>query len=325
MPIHLNPFRLYKGRVCLNHGLLVDILRSSQRFWVAYKDLLELNGKKESDVKELKEVMKKMGLKPNHKGKITTKKKLKVCDRVTKDFDVGLRELDNMMNNLARIILDDETFLYRAVKELRDLYIKFRHIKHLPDHMRHKTQHELHYLMEYMEKKQHHAWVISKAHSRGAFKFREVSILSERSQRRRIRRQTLELDHLRNRIEPLRDKIENLRSVRTHDDIHRLHNEITELLKLYHEEISDLSHIMHEADILIRRTEKLFHHIALEADHLEFKDLKKKVKKYDKRFHQLMRKIESQARRECIDLKKIVGGLPKPEGHKEKLHLARAA
>ena len=106
--------------------------------------------------------------------------------------------------------------------------------------------------------------------------------------RRRIRKQTIELDHIRNRIEPLTTKVEKLRVVRTHDDIHRLHAEISEILHLYNEELHNLKHIMHESDVIIRRTEKLFKAIEQEAEPLGMKMLNKDIKGYAKKFKKLL-------------------------------------
>ena len=308
MPIHLNPFRLYRGRLCLNHGLLVNILRSTQRFWIAYKHLLELNGKRQSSVKELRTVMDKMGLKT--KKKLSRKQSANALATVHVAFEEGLKDLENMFSSLNRIIRDDETFLFRAVKELKTLYLKFMKIGHIPDYMRNNVLYRLYALMEHMEEKQRHAWVVSKAHARGYVKLADISIFSTRTERRRIRRQTIELDHLRNRIEPLKNKIARLSRIRTHEQIHTLHSDIEKLIELYQKEITDLGHIMHEADVLIRRTENLFKAIEKEAEELNLKGLKRKVSTYSKKFRKLLLKIEKQARREYLDIDHIVKKLP---------------
>ncbi|MBI5880625.1 hypothetical protein HZB90_00680, partial [archaeon] len=67
MPIHIYPLKLYTNTLCLNHGLLVDILRNSQIFWEAYRELLDIAGKRESDEKELRVLMQKMDLAPKQK------------------------------------------------------------------------------------------------------------------------------------------------------------------------------------------------------------------------------------------------------------------
>jgi hypothetical protein len=315
MPIHLNPFRLYKGRVCLNHGILVEMLRCTQKFWVAYQQLLEINSKKESNIKDLNTLMKKMELTPKDKGKITLKKRLKAQAEITKNFDDGINELDTMSKNLTRIIYDDETFLYRAVKQLRGLYLKFGKIKHVPDHMRNSALRNFHALLVKMNKFQEHTWVIAKAHARERFKIAEVSIFTTRSKRRHIRKDTIELDHICNRIEPLKEKIEAMRIIRTHEDLHRLHKEIHSILDLYHLEIEDVEEIMRESEILIKRTEKLFKAIEHEATSLGFKKLKKKVQNFAKKFRKLLKNIETQARRERLEIDHIVSALPQPPKH----------
>jgi septation ring formation regulator EzrA len=311
MAIHLSPFRLYKGRICLNHGILVEILRCTYNFWNAYRMLLDLNGVRDSKVRELKKIMDKMGLK--HK-KVSDKRKIKVVKDVLKDFSEGFSHIDNMLKSLEKIIRNDETFLFRAVKELKRLYLRFRKSRNpaMPEHLSYSIQHRFYSLISHMAETQHHAWVVSKAHSRDFIKLSELTIVSSRAERRRIRRQTLELDHLRNRIEPLKAKLSRLDKVRTQQQINTLHEEVDELLRLYHKEISDISHILHEADVLIRRTEKLFKALEHEAKQLGLPGLDKSVKKYSLRFKKLLKKIEDQARREFMDIKIMIKKLPVP-------------
>jgi hypothetical protein len=313
MAIHLNPFRLYKGRLCLNHGLIVEILRNTHFFLLAYKNLLEINGKRESDVKELKTIMKKAGIKTRKK--ISGKEKAKLITEVAGLFSKSLEDIDKMLKSLKTIILDDETFLFRAVKEMRKLYMKFSRIKHIPEHMMINVHERFHKLMENMAEVQKHAWIISKAHARERVKLEEIEIFSTWVMRRRIRRQTIELDHIRNRIEPLTAKVEKLRFVKTHEDIHILHTDISELLRLYHEEMHDLKRIMHESDVIIRRTENLFKAIEREAEPLGMKILKKNIKSYSKKFRKLLLDIEKLSRREHLEISKIVKSLPSVPRH----------
>lgn len=316
MAIHLNPFRLYKGRLCLNHGLVVEILRSTHSFLIAYNHLLEINGKRKSDVKELHTLMKKAGIKTRES--ISEKERDRLIAGLKKLFSESLENIDNMFKNLKTIIIDDETFLFRAVKQLKEVYLKFSRIKHIPEHMMLNVHERFHSLMDKMEDVQKHAWIVSKAHARERIKLEEIEIHSTYVLRRRIRKQTLELDHLRNRIEPLTEKIERLRQVTTHEDIHKLHDEISELLQLYREEMHDLHHIMHESDVIIKRTEKLFSAIESEAEHLGMKDLMRDIKKYAKKFKNLLGKIEDQARREHMDIKNLVKSLPSVPKRKAK-------
>jgi hypothetical protein len=309
MPLHLNPFRLYKGRLCLNHGLLVEILRHTQVFWDAYKDLLEINGKRQSDVKELRVVMQKMSLAPNGK-KHEGKDRLRALSRIHREFDESIKFLEEMTKSLNMIVKDDETFMYRAAKELERIYLNVRRIEHLPDHLHHQVLHQLHALIDRIAKAQHHAWVVSKAHSRGFTKIGELSILSNRSERRRIREQTIELDHLRNRIEPLAEYVSHLKSFRTQEEIYRFHNNISLLLQDYNKEIADLVNILHEADILIKRTEEMFAEIEKEAESMALYSLKKKVSSHRKLLRSILLNIETQARRECADIDGIVRSLP---------------
>ncbi|MBU2561224.1 MAG: hypothetical protein KKD17_02920 [Nanoarchaeota archaeon] len=313
MPILINPFRIHSGWVCWSHGLRVLILRNSQRFWVAYKELLELNGKKGSDIKELKEVMDKMGVVPKEKRRFTEKARVKVLTGVVKDFDDALSELDEMLRSLRDIMYADGTLLFRTVVELRKIYLKFSRIEHIPDHMRESVLQSIYSLLGHMREFQRHTWVVSKAHSRERVKVEELTLISSWGERRRIRTQTIELDHMRNRIEPLKEWVDRMGKVRTHEDIHALHEKITELLELYHEEVNHMKHIIHEAHVLTRRTEKLFKGIEHEADSLGAKAITKRVLAYSVKFHRIRDSLEKQSRREYFDIAHIVDSLPKPD------------
>ncbi|MBN1543919.1 hypothetical protein JW898_00475 [Candidatus Woesearchaeota archaeon] len=312
MPVLRNPFRIHSGWVCWSHGLRVLILRNSQRFWVAYKELLELNGKKESDINELKDVMERMRLTPNEKRKLTDKARDKMLAGVINDFDDALSELNEMFGSLRDIIYADETLLFRTVVELGKVYHKFSRVDHIPDHMREGVLNSIYSLMGHMRDFQQHMWIVSKAHARDFIKVSEMTFLSSRGERRRIRIQTIELDHMRNRIEPLREWVDRLGKVRTHEDIHALHEKITELLELYHKEVKHMKHIIHEAHVLTRRTEKLFKGIEHEAHSLGAEAVVKRLRAYSLKFHRIHDKLEKQARREYFDVAHIVDSLPKP-------------
>ncbi len=314
MPIHLNPFRVYKGRICLNHGILVEILRCTAVFWDAYKDILEVNNKRKSHINDLHSTMKQMGIAPKKRRKITEKHKQEVLLRVTEDFRKGSKDINKMMGSLNNIVKDDETFLYRTVKELRKMYLNFRKLRNpaIPAHRLAHIQHQFYDLIERMEDIQHHTWIVSKAHSRGFTKLAELSIRSDFGVRYRIRRSTLELDHISNSIRPLRYKIRRLEHATNQDSIHKLDEDIRTILHLYHIEMSDLKLIMQEADILIRRTENLFKAIEHEAHILKVKELEKIVHKYAQKLNKLLRNIEKMARREYQDIKQIMEALPDP-------------
>jgi hypothetical protein len=320
MSIYWRPFRLYKGRVAWEHGLLVEMLRNTEGFWDAYTDLLALNGKRESDIKELHHVMKQLGLTPNLEMKDSELRKRRALLKLDADLSASLKRLNDMFSKMRMVIIDDETLMYSVLDNLRTIYLKSAHIEHLPDYMLHGIQDALYGLMKHMAHVQEHAWVISKAHSRGAFKFAELTIVSSRGERRRIRRQTIELDHIRNRIAPLQAYIEHLRIVKSHDDIHELHEKMTELLHLYHEELTDLSHILHEADILVRRTEMLFKAIEHEAHSLGIKNIENDVHSYAEKFHKILLRIEDQARRETREMYQLLERLPEPG----KMHAAHS-
>jgi hypothetical protein len=308
----LNPAH---GRICLTHGLLVEILRRSYKFWVAYKQVLELNGKTESDVKDLHHIMKKMNLAPKSRGKITIKKKNKVRDKVTEDFNEGLNELDTMMKSIVRIIYNDETFMYRATREIKKLYLKFRKNQHLPEHMHHLVEPKFYELLLSIKHFQRHTWIAAKGHARYRMGVRDISMFSSRSKRRHIRQSTIELDHIRNNIDPLKEKLNHLSRYRTHEELHRLNQEIHKMLHLYREEIHDVETIMKESEILLRRTDEMFKEMEKEIKKLGFKKLKKKVNNYAKKYRKLLQDIEKHSRREFLAINKIVNALPAPRRH----------
>jgi DNA repair exonuclease SbcCD ATPase subunit len=313
MPIHLNPFKLYKNTVGINHGLLVEMLRDSQVFWVAYKDLLELNGKKESDVKELREIMHKMGLVPKDKRKAAQKVRLQALSNVEKNIEDSLKKLEAMFRSLRGIIQNDETFLYKTVAELERLHWKAGMIHNIPDYMIGSVQGHIRALINHMAVVQQHAWDVSKAHARGFTKIADITILSTRAERRRIRVHTLELDHLRNRIEPLMKHVEALEKIVPRDEVHKVYAEIVELVNLYREEITNLKEILHEADILIRRTERLFKALEHEAASLNLGYIRKRIKTYSSKFHSLLISVEKQSRREYFDIRHILNSIPLPK------------
>jgi hypothetical protein len=312
MPIHLNPFRLYKNNLCLNHGLLVDILRNSQIFWEAYGELLSIAGKRESDERELKVLMSKMSLAPKQR-KVSEKDAKKIVARVEQEFDSSIAKIDEMFDSLKVIIIDDATFFYRAVERLEVLHRRVGRLRHIPEWMRLNIQNQIYSLVAHMAEKQQHAWHISKGHSRGFTKIDDLTIVTTRGERRRLRHNVLEMDHIDGKIKPLMEHVWALSKSTSHEHIHTLHSEMVSLLQLYQQEITDLADITHEADVLVRRTENLFKAIEREAGSLGIPALKGKAAHHGKKFNSLMLKIESQARREYFDINHILNSLPKPQ------------
>ncbi|NQU78240.1 hypothetical protein HQ545_00565 [Candidatus Woesearchaeota archaeon] len=318
MALQLNPVRLYSGRLCLNHGLLVDILRMTNKFWKAYQELLELNRKKKSDYDELHDIMEKMEKVPRKKVKITEPRIIKIRDRVVNDFDSAFLDLKVMTRSLSRIIEDDETFLFRTVQQLAHIYDNFRKLKNpaVPENFNRfclETQHNIYSLLKHLEHLQHHAWVVSKAHARDKIVVSELVISSNYRQKNKIRRETIELDHLRNKITPLSAHMETLKWVKNEEDVKELHAEVTELLELYHEEVEDLSSMLHEADVLIRRSEYMIKAIEEEAHNLNLEKIVTRANKFSIKLRKLLRKIENQARREASDISILVNKLPTPK------------
>ncbi len=311
MVLHFNKSRLYKGTVGVSHGVLVELLRHTRHFWDSYKDLLRVNGKEQSDSKELRKVMKALVKKPRKK-KTSVMKKEKILQRIEKEFDQGLEDLNSMFENLDELTMDDETLLFRAMMDLVELYSKVSDLKHLPEHMHHEMLDHLYKVMEHIDHMQHHTWVLSKAHARGYMKVEEVDLLTSRAERRRLRRQTIELDHLLNRLYPLQEWVMRLGQVKTQDEIKELHKRIVELLKLYHSEISDIHHILHEAHVFVRRTDKLFNSMEKEAEEIGQDSLKEKVHEYGDIFHEIHSRFEEQARREALDINKLLKKCEKP-------------
>jgi len=310
MAIHWRPFRPYAGRICLTHGLLVEMLRNTQVFWEAYKEILQLNGKTASSNKVLKKMMEQMGLSPKKK-RYSPKKAKKLIMNIETDFVAALNNSELMFQSLNIIASNDETLLYRSMTELSKLYHHISMIKHVPDYMILGLLEKLHALMHRMHEVQHHTWVMSKAHARGRVKLEELTILSTRAERRKIRMQTIEIDHLRSRIGRLKSWVLDLNIARSHDDIHRLHTSMTQLLHSYHNEIDDLDKILKELHVLTRRTELLFEELSKEAEAADLERLKKNIEKYSRKFKKIRKGFENYARREFRDMDKILKRLPK--------------
>jgi hypothetical protein len=171
---------------------------------------------------------------------------------------------------------------------------------------------QFHSIITSIAKRQEHVWDIAKAHSRGFVKIAELTIVTSGGESRRIRRQTIEIDHLRNRIEPLVHYVEKLDKLTDFLEIHKVHEEIITLLDLYRREIHDLGLILHEADILIRRSESLFRHIEKEAAVLGLKHVSSLVQSYSKVLKNVLSKLESLARREFLDINGMLKKLPAP-------------
>lgn len=311
MPIHLNPFKLYKNTLSVNHGILVDVMRNTQNFWEAYTDLLALNDKRQSEEAELRKIMDKMGLDPTKK-KIDARQVSKIVSRIYTKFDKSLRDLKAMVNDLSKVITDDEVMMYRAVIQLRGLYHKVYHTE-MPLSFKESVLRSIRSLLNRMMEIQRRTWNVSKAHSRGFGKIEELSVISTRGERHRIRVQTLELDHITNRIRPLNYYVDILKHLKTHEEMQHAHQKISELLSDYHLEISDLEHILHETDVLIRRSEKLFKAIERETESLKMNNITRLVRSYRNEFNRLLIKIEDQARRMNNDVHPMVTRLPSPE------------
>jgi hypothetical protein len=324
---------------CVTHGLAVEILRCTARFWRLYKHLLELNGQRKTDIKRLKKtgttgltatdandlkaIMGKMNLKPRKKLPRRIRKSLKA--KVAAEFTQGFKDIDDMFKNLSTIVQNDETFLYRAAKEIRKLYLKTGRIKNpsIPYRYIHNSMTHFYSLMDQMRHTQHHAWVVAKAHARDFIKIQDLSILSTAAQRRRIRRRCIELEHIRERIAPLKTAIKRLRRAKTQGDINRFHNDLTEIITLYRLEIQDLKQILSETDVIIRRTEKLFKAIKHEAAELGMKEFSHLSGVYSKKPKKILRRIENRARREYFDINGMVKKLKSPE-HYYQQHLKQA-
>jgi hypothetical protein len=326
MVLHFNRSRLYKGTVGVGHGVLVELLRHTRHFWKAYKEMLEINGNLKIEEKQLHKVMKQLKLVPEENEVPKKKKKKdKILEDIRQDFQAGLEELKKMFKNLDGLLIDDETLLYRAMEELEEIYAAVWKLEHLPEHRRAEILNHMYSLMHHISTLQRQTWTGAKAHARG-FRFTQVGEMSVVRSRKiwwRMKKQTIELDHILNLIEPLQRWVVELRHI-NQEHIEKVQKRIVKLIKLYHQEITDLHHILHEAHIFTRRTELLFSEIKREAHTLGDKDLKKSVDEYSKMFHKIHKQFLEQAKREALDISIILKRQKRPPEHHARHH-AKAA
>jgi len=312
MTIHLSPWRLYKRVVQLNQGVLVEMLRNTQLFWKAYKELLQMRDKKKSDIKELNRLMQQMGVAPQEKKLYSERKKQKVVASIIQDFTLVTKNLEAMLQSMNIVISKDQIFFYKAFTEIEKMYWSIGKIEHLPEHMKSSVQQALHSILAKMVNKEYHASQIAKAHAKGFFKVSDIDISRTRREKKLIKRQTIELDHIRDRVEPMQEKIERMSYVKG-EELHKLAEEITEIIELYHKEIEDIGEIIHEADILVHRTEVMFKEVEKESAALGIPRVKEKTEECAKVFHKILGELSIQSGREYRDLHSRFQHIPVPK------------
>jgi hypothetical protein len=74
---------------------------------------------------------------------------------------------------------------------------------------------------------------------------------------------------------------------------------------------------MHECDVLIRRSEKLFKAVERETESLKMKKITQKVRNCKKQFQTALERIEAITRRMNNDVHPMVSRLPAPEKARE--------
>ena len=315
MPFHWNPFRLYRSVVQLNHGIFVEMLRNTQIFWKSYKELLEINKKKESDEASLRKLMKKMALVPDQKKIFIGEKREKVLLRILSDFTAATTNLEKMLVSLDIILSEDQTFLFKTYLDIESLYWKMDRIQHLPEHMSETVKHHLHSIMEKIVEKESHASQVAKAHAKGFFKFADVELTRTRREDKRIRRQTIELNQVHDRITRIKTMIDRMTMVKG-EELHEIANKLEEIVGYYKLEIDDLTMIIHEADVLIYRTEQLFKAIEREAAQIGSKEIKEKVEECAKVFHKIHKEVSLQSGIEYRDILSRYQRIPVPRQQK---------
>lgn len=312
-----HPFRHYR-RLCSRHGILVENLRWSQTMWVAYRALLELNGKTKSDVQELRHIMGTINITPNErqaeKNKRSSAKKLgrkgrKLLKILSKEFDKMLDDLGKAEKGLETITENDETLLFRDMRALNQAHKKLSEAHNLPYRILHHNENNgpdaekgilphITSLMHQIYNVQHHAWLVSKAPARGQIKFETVfAIAGSRKLRRQIRRTTLGLDQLEERLKNINMLVEKLRRAKTQAEVEEAHRQFNNILLAYHHEIILLKEMYHAVHVLTHRTENLFHLIKQEAVHAGFKVLISQVNATERKFKKIHKSVMDQARR----------------------------
>jgi hypothetical protein len=318
-----HPFRHYR-RLCSRHGILVEILRWSQTMWVAYKELLELNGNTKSEVQELRHIMGTIHITPNEKqaekNKRNAAKKIgrrgrKLLRSLSKEFDIMLDDLEKAERGLETITENDETLLFRDIRALYEACKKLSMMHHLPYRILHSNEPDaekgmlphIKGLMHEIYNVQHHAWIVAKAPARGQIKFENVfAIAGSRRLRRRIRRATLGLDQLEERLEKINRLVERAGKAKTQREIEEAHGQFNHILAAYHQEIMLLKEMYHAVHVLTHRTESLFHQIKQEAGQAGFKELISRVNAAEKRFGKIHRSVMNQARRGMAEMEGMI-------------------
>lgn len=302
--IQLNPFKLYKGRVALDRGLLVEMLRMCRFIWKSYHDVLEYNGKVKSEEKELDKLLKAHQKAMHGKKKAPKRNPRSLLDDIRRDFKKSTHDLKKLDANFNTLIQDDETLLFRKAKELEKL---FRQIMNsaLPDHNRLHSMIHIHSLVEHMSHKQHHTWIIAKGQARGHFKFAEVTPVGDRLEQKRIRRQTIEIGHIEDRLPEIKKKVKHLLDAQSSADITLEQESFAQEMDLYHQEYIDIGHIIHEVQVLMKRSENMFHHLKVEVEHMNDPKIKRQLNSFEKKFNRILSKLQEQSLREYIDIRGI--------------------
>jgi hypothetical protein len=291
------------------------MLRNTHLFWKAYKKLLKLRGKKKSDVKELHKLMQKMGMAPEGKKAYSEKKKQKEIDAIIQDFTLVTNNLERMLQSLDVIISKDQIFFFKAFEEIEKMYWRIGKIEHMPEHLRNSTQQSLYSILATMVSKEYHASQIAKGHAKGFMKFADIAVTRTRKENRLIKRQTIELDHIRDVVEPMQERIDRMSFVNG-EELHKLAEDITKIIKLYHLQLDDLKEIIHEADVLVHRTEDMFKEVDKETAALGIPKAREKAEECAKIFHKILEELSTQSGREYRDMHSRFQHIPVPKVEK---------
>jgi len=285
---------------------VIIIRKMAVRFISLYRDLLEIAGKLRPKDKQLHELMVAMEKHPKRKKRGFTAPQLKKVERL---FDEADNTLRMMMKTLQRQQFNDLAALFKEARSLHDLSDHIK-LSNLPETVKSRWITHLYNMVADIRDTVRHAWEVSKAQARDFTKLEEaIDLHTTKGNVRHIRRETIELDHVENRIADVKPGLLALLE-RADREPHQLTKEFEELLKEYQEEILLLKHIMHQSKILIHVVQhKVFSQILHEAEHLGLSIIMKKVQAAKKDFDKVTRQIENHMRRATIDIEK--GILPK--------------
>lgn len=302
-------------------------------FFEIYQDMLELNQKRQSSEKELQKLMQHLNInskreeaakkiaaekkagkkvkknKKKEKRKDTKKQKLEIQKEQVRAetellFDEAIEDLNLMFDQLKKVQYSDITLYYRHASELTTLSNRIRRAR-LNDDIKYELRRHIYEIVKEITALIEHFWIVSKSQSRELIELEELTVVSTRGERRRIRMQTIELDHMEEKLSAIKKRFTRLIKTKDLQKAQELQESIMTLFNSYQRIIELLEKTMHESKILLRRTEKLFKAMKAEAKRLGWEKIIKKIDETEEKMRKIFLQIEAQMRRERIDLKHL--------------------